>query len=501
MGGLAKRFSMLTMAVLLGVSLAWAQQGQSPQQAPAPVEPTSGQPSGNPSASSPEAPLAPISQTGAQKQSGEENQGEAVPSSTVPLTGAEQYTLGHMGTAESYFVPSFQFGQSVSTIGTGAFGTSNVEPVSTVSGLIAFHHLWSRYDLTAQYAGTGFIYNQQSALNTSAHEFSVMQRIEGRRSTFLLSDVVTYMPEASFGYARFSGFSNFNGVGYGYGGLFGSNAGGLDTSFLPSQSILTGPSTRVSNSVMGEYDYQMSPLSSLTLTGSYALLRFPSADFINSDDAMFRLGYNHTLTPKDSVGVAYQAGIFRFNQSSSDFVTHVASLTYRRTISRRMAMQFGAGPQINVFSSSAPGQDTNLDWQASAWLSYQLRRSVVAVNYQHYTSGGSGVYLGARTDDVGVYFSVPVSRTWSVDTDMGYAHNTTVQSGNLPGAGRSYDSWYGSVNFHRVLNRWLSLFVSYNLQQQLAATPTCLGSMCGTFSTQQYFSIGLNWHPVLAGVE
>jgi hypothetical protein len=504
MGRFAHRFSTLAIVFLFGVSCAWAQQGQS-QQGQSQQQTPAGQQPGGQNPASPQAPLPPLSQSqgqsGKQQQQPEQGQGQGATTGAQPLTGAEQYTLSSMGAGRSYAIPSFQFAQSVTTSGTGAFGTAEVDPVSTLSGLFAFHHLWSKYEFTTRYAGTGFIYNRQSELNTSAHELSISQRINGRRSSFLLSDVVTYMPESSFGYARFSGFSGYGSAGYGYGGLFGSSGGGLNTTFLPNQSILTGPSSRVGNSVVGVYDYQTSPLSSITLTGAYTMLRFPSSGFISNNDAIFRLGYNHTLTRKNSMGVSYQAGLFGFGSSSGDFTNHVISLTFRRTITERLGLQLGAGPQINVFSNSAPGQDTNASWQASAELSYQFRRSSLGFSYMHYTSGGSGVYLGAQTDYASLSYGLPLSRIWSIDSSLGYARNKTVQNGNLSGVGESYNSWYGSINVHRALNRSLSMFFGYNLQQQLAATPSCVGSTCGTFYTQQYFSFGLNWHPILPGVD
>lgn len=497
MGRFLKRISMLVLISLFAGSLACAKPAQAQQ--PTPADQPSDQQPDNQNAGTQNTPSQ-QQPSGQQTPTGQNQSGSAV--TTAPaLTGAEQYTLGRMGAGRSYVIPSFQFAQSVSTSGTGPFGTSSIDPVSTISGLLIFHHVWSRYDFTAQYAGTGFVYNQHSELNTSAHNFTFSQQIQGRRSFFLLSDVVTYLPESSFGYARFSNAGSTQGIGYATGGLYGANSASLDTTFLPGQTILTGPSSQIGNSVVAEYDYETSPLSSLTLTGSYVLLRFPTSGYISNDEGIFRLGYNHTFTRKDSIGISYQAGIFRFGRSGGNFTNHLVSLTYRRTISRRLALQLGAGPQINVFNNSAPGQHDQVSWQATGLLNYRLRRTSLGLNYQHYTSGGSGVYSGARTDNVGMFVSLPVTRLWSINTNLGYAYNTTVQNANLAGVSGSYNSWYGSINVRRNLNRWMSLFFGYSLQQQLAGGPTCVGSTCGTFYTQQYFSFGLNWHPALANVE
>lgn len=496
---LSNGLSMLAMVLLFGVSLGWAQaqQGQPQQQAPSGQQPTN---QGEASSPSPPSQAQTGLQQPLQQPSTEQNQTESAPSNAPPLTGAERYTLSQMGAGRSYVVPSFQFAQSVETNGTGAFGASTVTPISTVSGVLALHHLWSRYDLTVRYAGSGFLYDRQPDLNTSAHEFSFTQQITGRRSFFRLSDAATYLPQSSFGYASFSGVQGVGGAVYGYGGLFGASGGNLNTTFLPGQSIITGPSSQVANSVVGEYDYRTSPLSTLTLTGSYNLLWFPNSGFINSNAGIFQIGYNHQLTRKNSLGLSYQAGIFRFEAPSTDFTNHMVSFTYRRTISERLGLQLGAGPQINLFNESGPQQDTSVSWQASGLLTYAFQRSSVGINYTHYTNGGSGVYSGARTDAVGVSFGIPLSRMWSTNANLGYAYNTTVQGANLPGVGASYNSWYGTINLQRTLNRSLSMFFGYNLQQQRAKAPTCIGATCGTFYTRQYFSFGLNWHPILSDV-
>ncbi len=492
----AHRFPVLGVALLLGLSTAWAQQqGQTAQSG----SNTSGQQqttqkqSGSKSTTSPLTPVTPVSTGQNGSQQNESSEAPAVPASATPLTGAEQFTLTHMGVGRSYVIPSLQFAQSVSTQGTGAFGNSDVQAVSTLSGQFMFNHLWKRYAFSADYAGTGFIYDQQSGQNTSAHEFTLSQRILGRRSSFLLSDSVTYLPQASFGYSR------FNGVGfgdYGFGGLYGVSGGNINTTFLPSQSILTGASSRVSNAVIGEYDYQTSPLTSITMTGSYAVLRFPNSGYIDSDDAIAQIGYNHTITPRDSVALSYQAGIFRYNQmAGGDFTNHVVELTYRRTITHRLGFQIGAGPQFNLFSSSVAGQNLKTSWEVTSFLDYQFRRFELGLSYRHYTNSGSGVYQGATTDYGQTEISIGLSPKWSANWDLGYAHNKELQGLGLLDASNSYNSWYGTINLQRIISRRTAIFFSYNLQQQIAGSSTCVGPTCGTFSTQQYFSFGLNWHP------
>lgn len=494
----AYRFSVLGVALLLGVSTAWAQQqsqGQTSQNGSntSQQQTTKEKKTGSQSTTSPLNPVTPVStgQNGSQQE--ESNQTPAAPSSATPLTGAEVFTLTHMGMGRSYVIPSLQFAQSVSTEGTGAFGAANVQAVSALSGQFLFSHVWKRYAFNANYAGTGFFYDRQSRQNTSAHEFTFSQHVMGRRSSFLLSDSVTYLPQAAFGYSRFSGVG-FGGSGYG--GLYGVSGGNIDTTFFPNQSILTGPSSRVSNGVVGNYVYRISPLSSVTLTGAYSILRFPDSDYINSNNTVAQIGYNRTLTPRDSVALSYQVGMFRYSQvTGGNFTNQTAQFSYRRTITNRLGFQIGAGPQFNLLSASQPGQDLRTSWQMNTLLTYQFRRFEVGFSYHHYTSGGSGVYAGATSDYAQTNVSMGFSPKWSATWDLGYARNRRLQNQGLSGASNVYNSWYGTINLQRIVSRKTSLFFSYNLQQQLAGAPTCVGPTCGTFYTQQYFSFGLNWHP------
>lgn len=496
---IACRFSLLVLILFSGATLVFAQATQ--QQGQPQHSQTSGiEQQGNSNGTLPSQQSAQQTDTTGQ-QATNTTTTTRVSSSAQPLTGAEEFTLTRLGAAHSYFFPSFQYGQSVNSSGTSTFPTSNIDSISTISAVFALHHLWSRYDFKAQYSGIGLLYNTHPASNTSAHNFVISQRIDGKRSSLLLEDVATYMPESRYGYARFGGGNTFSGSPFGYGGLYTGSTGGLDTTFLPGQSILTGASSQVGNSVVAEYQYLTSPESRITMTGSYVSLFFPGSQYITNNNIIARIGYDHSLSPRNSLGLFYQGGIFHFGSLGGNFTSHAAILSYRHTISHRFAFELGAGPQINIFNNSVAHQDTQLSWQTQALLTYQLERLSLGLDYYHYTNGGSGIYRGARTDTVVFRTSIPFSRRWAVGVSGGYAYNTSVQAGTLTGAALSYNSWYGTINIHHTLNRWMSLFVSYNLRQQMTSQTTCIGPTCGTFYAQQYMTVGIDWHPGAIGTE
>jgi hypothetical protein len=490
MGRTALRISVVSLLFGLGLPSAWAQgtpSQQQQQQKPGTQKPTDTR------VAPPAAPIPPLStekaegQQAATGQSSAQNQAASSDQEvTQPLSGAEEYTLGTMGRGHNYFIPIFQVAESGDTNGRNTIGSSTFESVSTISGAFALNHVWSRYAFGARYTGSGFVYNRNLGQSSSAHSFLLSQAIRGKRSSFLLMDAVSFLPEASFGYARFGGLGNL-----GLGGLYGIGSSGLNGVYLPNQSILTGTSSRVSNTAVGQYDYRLSPRSSLTFTGSYALLRFPDSGFIDTNAGIFGMGYNHSFTPRDTVAITYMGSVFRYDQPSNDFNNHIVALMYRHQISHLLLLRLGGGPQFNTFNNSAaPG--TKASWYANALLSYRLPRTALGLSFRHYTTGGSGIFPGAESDQVAVSVGRELTRMWSLDLNMGFSHNQSLLATSNS---QTFNTWYGTANLQRPLGRYMSLFLSYNLQQQSSNNSFCAGSSCGTFYTRNFFSIGFSWHP------
>lgn len=492
---IAVRVSSLLLILGLGFSAGWAQGQQTQQQQkPAAQKPKDTR------VASPTAPIPPLSTEkakGEKSATGLSQPGASSGQRQTPLSGAEVYTLSTMGQSHNYFFPLFQVAESGDTNSHNQIASRTFETVSTVSGAFTLNHVWSRYNFTANYTGSGFIYNRDPSQSSSAHAFSFSQTIRGVRSTFVVTDAVSYLPEAAFGFARFGGFGRF-----GVGGLTGINTSHLNGIYVPNQSILTGDSTRISNAAVAEYDYNLSPLSSLTFTGSYSLLRFPDSAFIESNAGIFGMGYNHAFTPRDTVAVTYIGSVYRYDQSGNDFSNHIVALVYGHQISHLLSLRLGGGPQVNMFGSAA-NNETNVTWYATASLAYQLQRTGFTLGYMHYTSGGAGVFLGAKSDRVNLGINRQLTRMWSADLSMGYSRNQNLQV-TTTSSTPTFNTWYGSVNLQRHLGQYMDVFLSYNLQQQTSNNPFCIASTCGTFYTRNYFSLGFNWHPrtaTLGGIE
>jgi hypothetical protein len=492
MGGIAHRKWLVAVILVLAFSAGWAQEKPA-QQKPKSQKPTSEKPTDT-RVGSPTAPLPPLSTATEKKQrptAGQSTTPDRSASSKrdqQPLTGAEQFTLSTMGRGHSYFIPLFQVAESGDTNIQNEYGSSQFQSVSTISGAFTLNHVWSRYNFSANYAGSGFLYNRDLSMSSSAHAFSLSQTILGARSSFLLADSLSYLPESSFGYARFGALGNYGG---GLGGLVSTNGSGLSGMYIPNQSVLTGDSTRISNSVVGQYNYNLSPLSSLTFIGSYGLLRFPNSDFIDSNAGIFGMGYNHAVSRKDTIGLTYFGTIYRYDQSFNNFTNHAVAFMYGHKISQLLFVRLGAGPQVNTFGAGS-NLNTMVSWFATAALGYTLVRTRLGLWYEHYTTAGSGVFNGAETDRITLDVARQFTRKWDGSVGLGYSYNKTLQS---TATSPTFNAWYASANLRRTLGPYMGLFLSYNLQQQTSNNPFCIGSGCGSFYTRNYFSIGLNWHP------
>ena len=101
---------------------------------------------------------------------------------------------------------------------------------------------------------------------------------------------------------------------------------GLQTNYQPNQSILTSLGPRYSNSITTQIAYDTSPRSSVTLSGSYGILRFVQIGNIDTNDAIFSVGYSYTLSQQDSIGVLYRFNGYRYIGDPQAFNSHEALL-------------------------------------------------------------------------------------------------------------------------------------------------------------------------------
>jgi len=356
------------------------------------------------------------------------------------------------------------------------------------------HRLWSRYELMTDYVGGGSIYRNNSGSNSTFHQFGLTQRIAWPRWSLKLNDYLGYLPESSFGYGGFN--SGLGGIGV---NLVNANTlGSLPNAnplFIPNQTIFTTHAQRLSNTVLGEVDYKISPRSSITATGAYGILHFSGASFLNSNNAVFRTGYNHNFTARDSMALVYGFSRFRFGGRLQNIDDHTVQLAYGRRITGRLALQLSAGPRIQRVSNPVSGSGRQLTWTAQSGLQYRLRRSTLAISYAKYLASGSGVLNGAQAHSVQMTVTQRLSWMWSGSLDAGFARNTALQ-GTTTQTNAAFNTWYGGFNLIRLLGRHTNLYFNYYLQRQTTTTdaPCITGGVCSPSLLRHHFGVGVNFH-------
>ncbi len=472
-----KTFWPTILGLALCIPAAWAQQKDPRISVPiAPYPPLS------PGEKSSKAPEESSSTTVAERQRAELEQ--------RPLSSVEEITLDSPDRGRSYLLPSFHFAQIGDTNARSTSGASELHTASTVSGGIALRRVRGRSEWMANYAGGTTLYNTHSDLNTSFHQLGIKQTITGRRWSLLLSDYFSYLPESSSATGAFGGGAGF---GPGLGRGFEGSPSGLSPIFTPSQTILTGRTRRVSNSFVGEVQYKASPRSSITVSGAYRMLRFLDSGFINGHSEIFRTGYNYAVTAQDSVAVMYGFTRFRFDGISQGMNNHVLQVAYGRRVTGRLAFQLAAGPLINTFRHPLAGSETVLSWNMESFLRYRFQNTDLGISYLRYMTGGSGVLVGAQTDEARMTVGRRLSRMWSGFLSLGYVHNASLTETTARLLDRTFNLWTAGVHLSRPWGRYTSLDFSYGVYREGSSASFCTGSTCGTHLLRHYFRFGFSW--------
>jgi hypothetical protein len=234
---------------------------------------------------------------------------------------------------------------------------------------------------------------------------------------------------------------------------------------------------------------------------------------------------------------------FDFSVTGANFQSNIAELMWGHRISGRMDFNVGAGPQftslntlqppsINTQNTNVPpcqnvptGQSTilecpvsfvNLSAYVRASLRYKFPRTLLNLSYDRFNTSGSGFFAGAVTDNLHLSATRPLTRVWSVTTDVGYSHNrrevslTLAQEINCfqvtsscPGVtANSFNYLYAGGALHRNLGRDFHFFVSYQYNG-LIFDPSFCGynssgmslAPCNRISNRQIGTIGLDWTP------
>ncbi len=249
-----------------------------------------------------------------------------------PLSGVQNPTLGTPEIRHSYWVPGIEYSNTSRSNSLNGGANSGWNTTSFVSTDLSLLGAWRHSTLSANYSGGGYFSTDSAQGNEQYQQLSANYEMDGRRWQVLFVDEFSYLPESSFGFGGPSALSTA-----GIAGTLAVPLPGLQTGYVPSQTILTTIGPRYSNSSAAQLTYKVSARGSVTVAGSYGILRFIDPGNIDSDTQILNAGYDYSITRRNSIGFTYRFGAYRYPGDPQALGDHVVQFEYGRKITRGWA--------------------------------------------------------------------------------------------------------------------------------------------------------------------
>ncbi|HTS12567.1 MAG TPA: hypothetical protein VMH00_10650 [Candidatus Limnocylindrales bacterium] len=403
-----------------------------------------------------------------------------------PLAGVQDLALGVPRLEHSFWEPNAVVYSTVDSNPLSSTTGAGWVTYTTMLAGLDLHRVAQSSELTLSYLGGGMVSNDPGVSNSITQEFQLGETLTMRRSALSFFDQMSYAPEMSFG----------NGAA----GLSLPSNLGLQSGFLPQESILTERAQRISNSSIGQYNYDLTPRSSVTLVGGYSLLHFfgEGLDLLNFGDVIFQGGYNYQVTRADTIAVLYNFNADRFSGGSQSINDHKLNVSYGRRVTGRLAFQVAAGPEVASIETSTSGSGTPTStstihayWSLNSNVTYQLERTSFNATYLHGLNGGSGVLQGAIGDSVSGGVNRAFSRTVGGGINGGYSRNASINGGTA--SNEVFGYWFGGATLNRSWGQSVNFALNYQAQYQNTNSTYCIGLICGESFVRHMISISLSW--------
>jgi hypothetical protein len=422
-----------------------------------------------------------------------------------PITGLDMPGLETNVARRSFFIPGAQVSEALdSNIGSEP-GATAIHPETRVLGSLALQKLWSRYNLLVDYVGGGAFYHGTSFGPEQIHALNFVNRFVWPKGQFAIRDAFSYLPEGTFGFGAFGGGSAYGGYQSVLSGIgFGLPAGGFGSSlnfFGAGQFGSLGLEPLISNVTVVDFAESLSPRSSVTLAGAYAIQHYTDnpLNLIDSRQTSAQAGYDYALNAKDMLAVLYGFQQFHYPSfvGAGTFKTNLINLFYGHRISGRLDFVIGAGPQITHTQDPVFGAKKTVAGSGRFSLRYRYPKTAFALSYEHYNNSGSGLFAGASSDVAQLTISRPAGRKWDWVSDIGYSHGNQLQR-SIAGVNAGSLS-YGYVGFalRRQLGRQFGAFISYQFNDEGFGNAFCGVGVptCDKVADRHVVAVGLDWHP------
>lgn len=426
---------------------------------------------------------------GVDDQQDQQNAQETYQPDTRPITGFQQPTVGTPMERHSYWVPGVSYYNYIQSNGNILGGGSDWNSTSYLSGNVSLLENWSRSQLMMNVSAGGDFSTDDSIGNGWFTQLGASQTFNWERLQLVFMDEFAYLPQSQFGFGAGTGLS-----APGVGGSLGGGLTGIGSGFTPGQTIFAAVGPRYFNTAGVQATYQLSRRSSVTMGGLYSLLRFSEAGNVESDQYVGNIGYNYQITRNNTIGLQYRYSAFHFLNNPQAIGDHSFQVVFGRKITGRLALTLSGGPEITNFRlPQAPATETQfVAGSGGASLNYLVPKGSLTASYFHGVTAGSGVFLGATTDQVTGAATRRVSRVWTGEVHAGYARNRNAE-GAQGVSSTDFDSFFGGVSAARPLGRNAQFTAGYTAYVQRSSASGCTSNCSSTFTTNQ-ISVGVSWH-------
>ena len=406
----------------------------------------------------------------------------------TPLTGALTPTLGSPETTHSYWVPGIQWAGTIQSSGYNQAPTSGWLMNNYILGNLSALKVWKSSQFAVNYSAGGYISTDSSQGNGYAQELVLSQTFHWNRWLLQFNDQFSYLPQTSFGFGSGTGLGT-----PGVGGPIGPVIPGIGNSYVPNQSIYTAVGPRYSNAAVVQLTYTTSPRGSITMSGSYGLLDFVQSGNVNSDFTTGTIGYNYTPNARDSIGAFYRFSAYHYSGQPQANGDHAINFAYSRKITGTLALQLYAGPDFTTSRISTNGNSLIYGVNVGASLLYGAKNGGMVFLYSHGVSGGSGVLTGSTADQLNFTATHNLSRIWSGQFNLGFAHNSALNTG-IQTTSQSFNTWTVGGGVNRPVGRNGTLGIAYNADITNYGQAGCVGTACSSTQTYNYVTLNFQWH-------
>ncbi len=416
-----------------------------------------------------------------------------------PISSLDEPGLDMRSEARSFFSTGLSLSETADSNANNA-DQQGMSSVTHLLGAFDLQRFYAKTDLFAEYLGGAAFYSNSSQTVRQMHALGVMGVTRWRTGRITLRDSFSYLPEGSFSIGAFGGVPGL-GIATGGGGS-GLASGGLPGShfFGNGQFGSVGLTPRISNSALLDVVQSVSPRSAVTVALGFSNAQFfdDTDGLINSDREMVQAGYSYLLGRRDQIAGVYAYQQFRFPQDAGGQINaHVMNIRWGHTVSGRMNLIVGAGPQYLQIQDPIEGAVSRWSVNGRAVLRYRFTRTSVSAAYEKFTSAGSGFFAGSDVQAVRLSATRPLARTWEIYLDAGYAHNRRLQAqGETLGvSGNTFDHEFARVLLRKHLGREYSAFAAYRFNDLSFDNSSCGSGACDQVAARHMATIGLEWHP------